>query len=304
MGAAGSYEGLKGGNTKAGLSLLTGYQAYYSRWIKQSKNKKFEHMAIFDTLLSYDKEDYLMTASIQFSMHAERCRDQKNALRSVGLRGRHAYTILGARKLRYGQGPCEKCNGTGKVRSWFTKKECTPCNGTGGTVRLVELRNPHGQGESEWKGKWSDGCRNWTDQLKEQCNWTNERDGRFFMSSEDFREHFTSYTICKYGEESEKIPNHCPTCKGTGKVNMHKVPRSRIVEISSSPLWNSYSTKAELCPRCPAGEEEEESVSEEEGGWTPYYSWRSGGSLLCLEVCPCQFEPLRQSYWHKEPRLL
>merc|ERR1712000_579232 len=88
----------------------------------------------------------------------------------------------------------------------------------GETARLIELRNPHGQGKSEWEGEWSDSCPNWTSELKQQCNWTNEQDGRFFMSVEDFCEYFTNYKICKYGEPSEEMPEHCPECNGEGCI--------------------------------------------------------------------------------------
>merc|ERR1711964_372844 len=105
------------------------------------------------------------------------------------------------------------------------------CQKNGETVRLVEVRNPHGQGKSEWNGDWSDSCENWTRKLKDQCKWTNEQDGRFFMSAEDFHEYFTNYKICKYGKASEKIPECCPECNGEGTIKK---------------LW--YGTRS--CPTC------------------------------------------------------
>jgi len=138
---------------------------------------------VFDKLLSYDKKDYLMSTSSH--------RSDGDHLQTLGLYNKHAYTILGAHKYRtrYGE-----------------------------IVRLVELRNPHGLGGSEWKGKWSDECPNWTRDLKRQCNWTDhDMDGRFFMSAEDFQEYFTNYRICKYGKRGEKMPKCCPSCEGTGK---------------------------------------------------------------------------------------
>merc|ERR1711964_110656 len=167
---------------------------------------------IFDDLLSYDKKDYLLCCTISHSTKHE-----KSYLRNLGLRHGHAYTVLGAHKL----------------------------NSRGGTVRLVEIRNPHGQGQSEWQGKWSDNCPNWTSELKERCKWTNEEvnDGRFFMSAEDFCEYFSYYDICKYGEPSERMPRHCPKCKGTGKNRTGRITGTKFLLF-----YQEMKISTKICP--------------------------------------------------------
>ena len=49
---------------------------------------------------------------------------------------------------------------------------------------LVQLRNPWG--DTEWKGAWSDGAREWTPRIKAKVNYVDANDGSFYMSFEDF----------------------------------------------------------------------------------------------------------------------
>lgn len=51
-------------------------------------------------------------------------------------------------------------------------------------LTLLKIRNPWGN--FEWNGDWGDNSDLWTDELKERCGWTNEDDGCFWMSWEDF----------------------------------------------------------------------------------------------------------------------
>merc|ERR1712096_261798 len=209
--AAGSYEELSGGQGHVGLSLLTGYNACMVQMGNMSTDELFER------LLSYDKKNYLMSASIKnikrrFWERAPVWTARKDHLRTLGVHGDHAYTVVGAHK----------------------------CQKNGETVRLVELRNPHGLGGREWNGEWSDASPNWTRELKRQCNWTNERDGRFFMSAEDFHKYFTNYKICKYGKEGEEIPECCPECNGEGTVWTNLIFGKVIPYLSSS----------KSCPTC------------------------------------------------------
>ena len=65
-------------------------------------------------------------------------------------------------------------------------------------TRLVELRNPWGEGE--WSGEWSDNSDKWTTQLKEECkviNKTETEDGKFWMNMKDFLIYFEIVNICK-----------------------------------------------------------------------------------------------------------
>ena len=50
----------------------------------------------------------------------------------------------------------------------------------GEPVNLIMLRNPWGT--FEWKGDWSDKSDCWTDEAKRICKWSDEDDGKFWMS--------------------------------------------------------------------------------------------------------------------------
>ena len=59
-------------------------------------------------------------------------------------------------------------------------------------MRLVRLRNPHGN-EEEWRGKWSDSDRGWdkiSEGDKRRFNITKKNDGEFYMAFDDFLLYF------------------------------------------------------------------------------------------------------------------
>ena len=62
-------------------------------------------------------------------------------------------------------------------------------------TRLVELRNPWGEGE--WSGEWSDNSDKWTKQLKEECQVSTAEDGKFWMNLKDFMVYYEICNICK-----------------------------------------------------------------------------------------------------------
>ena len=64
-------------------------------------------------------------------------------------------------------------------------------------INLVKLRNPWGSGE--WKGDWSDKSDKWTDDIRQQLNYFDNRDdGVFWMDFEDFRRIFRYWSVNKY----------------------------------------------------------------------------------------------------------
>jgi len=64
-------------------------------------------------------------------------------------------------------------------------------------INLVKLRNPWGSGE--WKGDWSDQSDKWTDEVREQLQYYDNRDdGVFWMDFEDFRGIFRYWSVNKY----------------------------------------------------------------------------------------------------------
>ena len=49
-------------------------------------------------------------------------------------------------------------------------------------IRLLRVRNPWGN--HEWKGRWSDGSREWTKELLKHFDYTFADDGTFYMCFE------------------------------------------------------------------------------------------------------------------------
>ncbi len=60
-----------------------------------------------------------------------------------------------------------------------------------GGQRLVQLRNPWGM--KEWTGRWSDGSREWTPELRAELQHVDADDGSFWMAFEDFVCNFTEF---------------------------------------------------------------------------------------------------------------
>ena len=67
--------------------------------------------------------------------------------------------------------------------------------------QLICLRNPWGS--FEWEGRFSDSSSDWTPSLKEQCQFSEEDDGTFWMLFSDF---------CKYVHASEHNPTIILVC--------------------------------------------------------------------------------------------
>lgn len=80
----------------------------------------------------------------------------------------------------------------------------------GGSVRLIQLRNPWGQGE--WKGRWSDGSSEWSEDVKKKLKYQNKDDGIFWMQVEDFVSSFEEVCVNKLHEDyiysSRRVRGH------------------------------------------------------------------------------------------------
>ena len=67
-------------------------------------------------------------------------------------------------------------------------------------VKLLQLRNPWGEGGMEWNGDWSDNSPLWTTAIKAEIGIDGEvmdaNDGAFWMCLEDFAKYFYSVNAC------------------------------------------------------------------------------------------------------------
>jgi len=74
---------------------------------------------------------------------------------------------------------------------------CVKENVCGSGINLLQLRNPWGKGE--WTGDWSDESDLWDahPDIKEECGHEIAVDGLFWMTWEDFTEHYSTIYLCK-----------------------------------------------------------------------------------------------------------
>jgi len=115
-------------------------------------------------LMAWDDLNYLMGASI--------AGDEMEKERSDGLVERHAYSLIAVSEI-----PLE--------------------DGSGGSVRLVQLRNPWGN-DREWNGDWSDKSELWSLQpeVAKACGFTGAAaDGLFWMPYGAFLDCFTTIQV-------------------------------------------------------------------------------------------------------------
>ncbi|XP_039954339.1 calpain-A isoform X2 [Bactrocera tryoni] len=73
-----------------------------------------------------------------------------------------------------------------------------------GKIPMIRMRNPWGN-EAEWNGPWSDSSPEWRyipEDQKQEIGLTFDRDGEFWMSFQDFLNHFDRVEICNLSPDS------------------------------------------------------------------------------------------------------
>nr|CAB3266475.1 calpain-15 [Phallusia mammillata] len=165
----GCYEALQAGRSIEGLATLTGAPCESLQLCKSSSSPDAENVdtgMIWAKLLSCMEAGFLMGASCG----AGNIQINEGQYRELGLRPRHAYSVLDIREEHLS---------------------------SGGVVRLVQLRNPWGL--FSWQGDWSDGSSLWRQNqyLERRLQPYRGGDGTFWMTIEDMIKYFDSVDICK-----------------------------------------------------------------------------------------------------------
>ncbi|XP_066988980.1 calpain-5-like isoform X4 [Macrobrachium rosenbergii] len=189
----GSYEALEGGNLSDALvDLTSGVSAHLDLTVGGYTDDFEKRKQLFKMMAKEMNEHALMCCAITPHSHEE-----AEMRTNVGLVKGHAYGITACRKINIGE--------TGLFSIFRGAQK----------IRMIRLKNPWG--EKEWNGAFSDGKGSGfvytTSQLtkmysrspewskvsaseREKLGLTFEDDGEFWMTFDDFVEHFTDLSIC------------------------------------------------------------------------------------------------------------
>jgi len=193
----GSYSSISGGHISEALMDLTGCPSETYNF----DDRGFSPEAFWKKLLLY--------SALELPMGCATSVDP--ALKEMGLVGMHAYSVLEAKEMSP-----SLCRDPADLASLGIGL----CPETG-LLRMVRVRNPHGDGGSEWKGMFSDSDHTVGGFGQAELNRTGKQDGTFWMNYRDFLMGFClvdvslAYRgICSVSLERNLFPVKDKSCNG------------------------------------------------------------------------------------------
>ncbi|XP_064113943.1 calpain-5-like isoform X5 [Macrobrachium nipponense] len=178
----GSYEALEGGNLSDALvDLTSGVSAHLDLTVGGYTDDFEKRKQLFKMMAKEMNEHALMCCAITTGevFNSPHSHEEAEMRTNVGLVKGHAYGITACRKINIGE--------TGLFSIFRGAQK----------IRMIRLKNPWG--EKEWNGAFSDGSPEWSKvsaSEREKLGLTFEDDGEFWMTFDDFVEHFTDLSIC------------------------------------------------------------------------------------------------------------
>lgn len=200
----GSYAKLSGGQEIGALFQITGDNCFSFRSVPETKKDDGywkHHWVRHDPKFMFEERDW-----VSFERSDEEIKDDR--FFRIMLQYNHKHSVMTAAFMyNYAksdpelQAACEdRADRWGLVPSHaysvLEVRRAGTSLGMGG-VRLVKLRNPWGS--YEWKGKWSDGSKEWTEnpEIAKEVGYVDDSsDGAFWMSFDDFQDFFREVQVC------------------------------------------------------------------------------------------------------------
>lgn len=163
----GSYEALKGGTTCEAMEDFTGGVTELYDLVEAPPT-------LFNILMKGYERNSMMACSIEPDPHVLEAETPQGLIKG------HAYSI--------------------------TKVELIDINtpNRSGKIPMLRLRNPWGN-DAEWNGPWSDQSAEWRfipDHVKTEIGLNFDSDGEFWMSFQDWMQHFDRVELCNLSPDS------------------------------------------------------------------------------------------------------